>query len=144
MLKFSTKTEKLQPLEFSASKYDFNSGNITVEKQFSVGDKATFSDHVEINKGLFVGSSYVEQDAGVIKAQNKCEALYFNATSDRRAKSNITPVEFSALDTIKQLPVYTFNYLFSCLTAVQGSGLELRLNPDRPGFHGGCLSLAAL
>lgn len=42
---------------------------------------------------------------------NKCEALYFNATSDRRAKSNITPAEFSALDIIKQLPIYTFNYL---------------------------------
>ena len=42
---------------------------------------------------------------------NKCEAKYFNAISDRRAKSNITPAEFSALDIIKQLPIYTFNYL---------------------------------
>lgn len=51
------------------------------------------------------------QKEGTIKAEYKCEALYFNATSDRRAKSNITPAEFSAIDIIKQLPIYTFNYL---------------------------------
>ena len=47
---------------------------------------------------------------GVIKAENKCEALYFNATSDKRAKSNITPTQFSALAVVKNLPIYTFNY----------------------------------
>lgn len=48
---------------------------------------------------------------GTIKAEYKCEALYFNATSDRRAKSNITPVQFSALSVVNKLPVYTFQYL---------------------------------
>lgn len=46
-----------------------------------------------------------------INISGKCQANYFNATSDARAKSNITPAQFSALDVIKQLPIYTFNYL---------------------------------
>ena len=45
-----------------------------------------------------------------IDITGKCQASYFNATSDARAKSNITPAQFSALDVIKQLPIYTFNY----------------------------------
>lgn len=49
-------------------------------------------------------------DKGVIKADKRCEALYFNATSDRRAKTNITPVQFSALSTVNSLPIYSFNY----------------------------------
>ena len=48
---------------------------------------------------------------GNIISSGKCQAQYFNATSDARAKSNITPAQFSALDVIKQLPIYTFNYL---------------------------------
>ena len=48
---------------------------------------------------------------GTIKAEYKCEALYFNATSDRRAKSNITPAQFSALSVVNKLSVYTFQYL---------------------------------
>ena len=49
--------------------------------------------------------------ADTIEATGKCQANYFNATSDARAKSNIKPAQFSALDVIKQLPIYTFNYL---------------------------------
>lgn len=61
--------------------------------------------------GLYVGTdtSYTP-GTGVIKADSKCEALYFNAISDRRAKTNITPATFSALSTVNALPVYTFNY----------------------------------
>lgn len=61
--------------------------------------------------GLYVGTdtSYTPEK-GTIKADSKCEALYFNAISDRRAKTNITPLSASALSIVKSLPVYTFNY----------------------------------
>jgi hypothetical protein len=77
-------------------------------------DESIFIEEANVyaNNGLVVGaSSYKDIAKGVIHATNRCEALYFNAISDRRAKSNITPAEFSALDIIKQLPIYTFNYL---------------------------------
>lgn len=46
-----------------------------------------------------------------IEVLGKCQAQYFNATSDARAKSNITPAHFSALDVVNQLPIYKFQYL---------------------------------
>ena len=71
-----------------------------------------FSD-MKFLKNLHVGDSahtWGSSDKGNIKADNKCEALYFNAISDRRAKTNITPATFSALAAVNALPVYTFNY----------------------------------
>ena len=40
-----------------------------------------------------------------------CEAVYFNATSDKRAKTNIKPITLSALDYINSIPVYSFDYI---------------------------------
>lgn len=42
--------------------------------------------------------------------QNSCNALYFNATSDIRAKTKVQHAPFKALNIVKSLPVYTFNY----------------------------------
>lgn len=39
-----------------------------------------------------------------------CRALYFSATSDRRAKENIKPNTLSALDFINKITVFSFNY----------------------------------
>ncbi len=39
-----------------------------------------------------------------------CKAQFFNATSDMRAKEDITPLEFNALNFIKNLNIYSFNY----------------------------------
>lgn len=38
------------------------------------------------------------------------EAQFFNATSDKRAKENIKLATYNALELIKKLPVYTYNY----------------------------------
>ena len=67
-----------------------------------IGNSTSFKEDVSVTEGV---------TAKTLKAHEKCEAQYFNATSDARAKSNITPAQFSALDVIKQLPIYTFNYL---------------------------------
>lgn len=102
-------------LKFSALKYVFNQGNVAINKELSVKEKTTLSSNVEIQQGLYVGTKYEEQEAqigaGIIKAEDKCEAFYFNATSDIRAKSNITPAKFSALQVVNSIPTYTFNYI---------------------------------
>lgn len=48
---------------------------------------------------------------GTVVAKGKIEGLYFNATSDRRAKTNIYPIADGALDIVMNTPVYTFNYI---------------------------------
>ena len=48
---------------------------------------------------------------GTVIATGKIEGLYFNATSDRRAKTNIRPITDGALDIVMNTPVYTFNYI---------------------------------
>lgn len=55
-----------------------------------------FTDHVSMKKDLTV--------------DKKVEALYFNATSDKRAKENLCAYTDSALDIINRVQVYTFNY----------------------------------
>lgn len=57
---------------------------------------------------IYVGNEVIAN--GMIKSRNKVEAQYFNATSDKRAKTNIQQANFNALDIIKDLPIYTFNY----------------------------------
>ena len=46
----------------------------------------------------------------VIDPNFSCSAGYFNATSDKRAKENIKQANFSAIDIINQLNIYSFNY----------------------------------
>jgi hypothetical protein len=91
---------------------------IIAQGGLTIGNKtlATFIEKASFTKGLKSFGIYAGTDpdyvigGGVIKADDKCEALYFNATSDRRAKSNITPLSTSALSIVKSLPIYTFNY----------------------------------
>lgn len=52
-----------------------------------------------------------DNNGGTIKATGKIEGLYFNATSDRRAKTNIQPITDGALDIVMNTPIYTFNYI---------------------------------
>lgn len=43
-------------------------------------------------------------------ASKKCQAVFFNATSDYRAKSNIKYLDIDALDLINKVQLYSFNY----------------------------------
>lgn len=59
------------------------------------------------------GDLTVENDVtadGDIVSSNKVEGLYFNSTSDRRAKKNIKPFTFNALDFVIDTPIYTYQY----------------------------------
>ena len=75
------------------------------------------STELDVSNIVSIGSSSILSDGFSIIMNNSgitttgyCEADYFNARSDKRAKENIQPVKFSALDVVKHLPVYTFNY----------------------------------
>lgn len=70
-----------------AKEHNFSSGYVTIGN----GGNATKEDY----------SLYI---------QKSCNALYFNATSDIRAKTKVQHAFFKALNIVKSLPVYTFNY----------------------------------
>lgn len=56
------------------------------------------SSNISVNRSLIIDSS------------KYCQAGYFNATSDARAKENIRKADFSALSIVNSLPIYNFNY----------------------------------
>ena len=57
---------------------------------------------ISAQKNLWIG--------GAAKINNKCEASYFNATSDYRAKKDFKPLDIDALELIKKVQLYSFKY----------------------------------
>lgn len=88
---------------------------------------------------------------GAIYSGSSCTAEYFNATSDKRAKENIRPANYSALDLIKKLPVYIYNYknsnetvtgiLAQDLLEVQPEELNLVSNINATGKNNDYMSI---
>ena len=82
---------------------------------------------------------------------NPVYAQYFNATSDKRAKENIQPATYKALDLINKLPVYIYNYknntetvtgiLAQDLLEAQPEGLDLVSNVNATGENGDYMSI---
>lgn len=73
--------------------------------------------------------------ATTIEATGKCQAQYFNATSDARAKINITPTQFSALKVVNSIPTYTFNYIDKPNDIVLGLIAQEAANYSLDGFN---------
>lgn len=102
--------------EFSSNVYTFKKLGGAGTRSFIVEPEATFNSNTTVKRNLHIGSDTTysfptkENEWGTIKADYKCEALFFNATSDRRAKTDITPASFSALSVVQNLPVYSFKY----------------------------------
>lgn len=72
---------------------------------------------VHIQKSLKIGNATSQSTlysgdllAERIYSDNSCNALYFNATSDRRAKDNLKILNFKALDLINHTNLYSFTY----------------------------------
>ena len=88
---------------------------------------------------------------GYLSATLQCEAQFFNATSDRRAKENIKPATYNALELIKKLPIYTYNYknhsdrmtgiIAQDLFAAQPEELDLVSNTNATGKDGDYMSI---
>ena len=88
----------------------------------------TFKNNVtlESNKTLTCGdSTKINKDY--------IQAPYFNATSDRRAKTNIQPFNGSALAIINKLQTYTYNYTNSKIKSYGLMAQDL-LDVDLNGF----------
>lgn len=62
-----------------------------------------------VSEDFILSRNYIVT-TGYVKAYNYVEGLYFNATSDKRAKTGINQSTFSALNIIKSLPIYNFKY----------------------------------
>ena len=76
---------------------------IPTDGKFTVNTNTILSD----NKRLEVGTNTISKTT---ITKDYVEAPYFNATSDMRAKENITPFNGDAIKIITSLPTYTFNY----------------------------------
>jgi hypothetical protein len=87
-------------------------------------------------------SLYVDKDVS---------ATYYNARSDKRAKENITPATYTAIEIIKKLPIYNFNYknnkekvtgiLAQDLLEAQPKELDLVSNINATGENGDYMSV---
>ena len=71
--------------------------------KFTINANIKWSD----NSRLEVGTNTISKTT---ITKDYVEAPYFNATSDMRAKENITPFNGDAIKIITSLPTYTFNY----------------------------------
>lgn len=87
--------------------YPYSSNN-AVSTSTSTELQLEAFDTVKINGLTALGSATI---TGEITSDTYCQAPYFNATSDRRAKTNIQPYKGDALSLIDKLTIYTFNYL---------------------------------
>lgn len=76
----------------------------------SSGKTISFVDNIQTNSDIKIGSSGDDGAIFLSASNGSCTAKYFNATSDKRAKENLTAVSSGALDFINGLQVYTFNY----------------------------------
>ncbi len=82
-------------------------GNIFLDQLTT--NQLTIGDFLKFRGDSIILSN--DNSGGTITATGKIEGLYFNATSDRRAKTNIKPIADGALDIVMNTPVYTFNYI---------------------------------
>jgi DNA-dependent RNA polymerase auxiliary subunit epsilon len=115
-----------------------NKARVVSYKPLRIDDKGSDTDYVEISEGNITAGGHVD-------------SLYFNATSDKRAKENIQPATYNAIELIKELPVYTYNYknktetvtgiLAQDLLEVQPEGLDLVSNINATGENGDYMSI---
>ena len=104
----------ITPSRFYTDGYNRINGNIIFSKNYKVRIDDTTTTLNPTESPLYVaGSAYIGGNAhinGYTYINNYCEAQYFNARSDKRAKENIKPFSGNALDIVNNINTYTFNY----------------------------------
>lgn len=83
-----------------------NIPTIRMQRTITGVEKTSFIDFNGTNIGIKVGNTrniYFDAAGGT-------NSVYFNATSDRRAKINLQPLDLSAVDLICKTPLYSFDY----------------------------------
>lgn len=100
-------------LQTSGQKLIFNSPSSApsvFEADILLAEDVAVGNVLSVGFSATTDSSTTAINSSGITTKGYCEATYFNALSDKRAKENIKPVEFSALEVVNQTPVYSFNY----------------------------------
>lgn len=101
--------------------------NNSYPKSFILGPTSIISSTtVQAGYDLFVGD--------YVKINNYCQALYFNATSDKRAKENFHTLNNGFLDIVKNMQVYGFNYKDNADTRTIGLIAQEIQDIDIDGF----------
>ena len=90
----------------------YGSSKLSDNPWLSVQGYSEFTGNIKIlSGGLTLSRDDIIVEKGCVKVAEDCvEAVYFNATSDKRSKENIQLATYSALELINKLPIYTFNY----------------------------------
>ena len=70
------------------------------------------------NEGRHVLDINIENYDISLEVNGKCQAIYFNATSDERAKIDLKPLSINALDLINRVQLYSFKYKDSDLPSI--------------------------
>ena len=87
-------------------------GTLTSQGDVSITDTTTATNPstgaLKVTGGVGIGDNlYVENEVII---GDKCEANYFNATSDYRAKKDFKLLDIDALELIKKVQLYSFKY----------------------------------
>ena len=90
----------------TADNYTFNK-NKEIKIDWSAVESVQFPGQATFNKNK---TSLHTVSVDSLTATNQIEASYFNSTSDIRAKKDITKIDFSALNLISSVPVYSYKY----------------------------------
>ena len=117
----------------------------TTDVNLEVYGKSSFNGNVYIDTGHLIVSK------GYGRFEQYCQAEYFNAVSDMRAKEEICKATYSALELINKLPIYNFKYknkeekvtgiLAQDLLEAQPEGLDLVSNINATGENGDYMSI---
>ena len=77
----------------------------------------TFSIDADINNTKGITSHQLKLTSND-DYDGSCEAVYFNATSDRRAKTDFSLLDINALELVKKVQLYSFKYKDSNLPSI--------------------------
>ena len=117
---------------------------------FGGGDMSDFLSNVNVTQDLTITGTVHCSSSGVFGQE--LQALFFNATSDIRAKENFQLIPSNMLDIVKQMEIYTFNYKNDPTTLSLGliaqdiqniniNGFSLIENPNASGENGDYMSI---
>ena len=119
-------------------------GDTTTTKSLIVNGTISAKDKIIAEKG-------VDATGPIICTNNYIQALYFDATSDIRAKTDIKQLNIKAVELIKDLSIYTFKYkennepsigiMAQDLLKLQSDGLDLVVNKNATGKDNDYMSI---
>ena len=96
-------------LGLNESNTDKHSGMITIVNPSGISIKYNSSTNQQYSSILAITSTEITATASI--SANAIKATSFNATSDKRLKTNITELNYSALDIVKDMKTYSFEYI---------------------------------